>query len=183
MPLSANSPATLDAPFERFAHAALKSFQHPVWGYPFLTQSLTGGGTQILRRLRGGGTHFLRALFLKSTTPPYQEILNSPLWNSILGIAIVAWHTMGWWTKSSMHVVHLISKESWLLIFPHVEFINDNPGGVFEASGPILTAEGGAEGSDIRGRGCKASSLGISDSSRMASIYVKVKPMAMFVRH
>ena len=82
-----------------------------------------------------------------------------------------------------MHVVHLISKESWLLIFPHVKFINDDPGGVFEASGPILTAEGGAEGSGIRIRSDIGISLGISDSSRMASIYVEVKPMAMFVRY
>ena len=44
-PFRAIPPAPIDAAFARFAPAALKSFRHPGrGGYPFLTETLRGGG-------------------------------------------------------------------------------------------------------------------------------------------
>ena len=58
-------PTALDAPFARFAPAALKSFRHPGGGVPIFDSDSEGGGTKIVRRLRGGGVcvfygHFSR---------------------------------------------------------------------------------------------------------------------------
>ena len=46
-------------------------------GYPFLTATSRGGGTQILQGLQGGWGGY--TFFPKNDHPPYQEILNSPL--------------------------------------------------------------------------------------------------------
>ena len=65
-----------------FFHAILPCYPEKLparWGgHPFFTET-PREGTKILRRLRGGGMLLLLALFLKTTTHPFQEILNSPL--------------------------------------------------------------------------------------------------------
>ena len=43
IPLSRYSPAALDAPFARFAPAALKSFRHPGGGVPIFDSDSEGG--------------------------------------------------------------------------------------------------------------------------------------------
>ena len=52
--LSHNSPAALDAPYARFAPAALKSSRHPGGGYPFLTATPRGGYQNLTETPRGG---------------------------------------------------------------------------------------------------------------------------------
>ena len=75
----AQFPAALDAPFARFAPAALISFRHPGGGGTHFWQRLRGGGTKILRRLRGGVCVFYGHFSRKGPSSPLREILNSPL--------------------------------------------------------------------------------------------------------
>ena len=73
--LSRNSPATLDAPFVRFAPAALKIFRL-LGGGPFLTETPRGRVPKFFGDSEEGGMRFLWALFPKRTTPP----LNKKSW-------------------------------------------------------------------------------------------------------
>ena len=73
--LSRNSPATLDAPFVRFAPAALNSLRLPGGGPIFDCDS--EGGYQNFTVIPRGGMRFLRALFPKRTPPPPTLMRNS----------------------------------------------------------------------------------------------------------
>ena len=67
--LSRNSPVALDAPFARFAPAALKSFRHPGGGYPFLTETPREGVPKFYEDSEGGDAFFM-GTFPESTPPP-----------------------------------------------------------------------------------------------------------------
>ena len=70
--LSCNSPAALDAPFARFAPAALKYFWHPGGGAPIF-DSDSEGGYQNLTEIRGGYAFFKGTFPEKDHPPPYEK--------------------------------------------------------------------------------------------------------------
>ena len=80
-PFCAIPPAALDAPFARFAPAALKSFWHP-GGVPIFDRDSRGRGTKILRRLRGGVCIFYRHFSRRGPSPPTRNSEQSLVANS-----------------------------------------------------------------------------------------------------
>ena len=63
-------PATLHAPFARFAPATLKSFRHSGGGDPFLTETLRGGEYQNFTRTPRGVWVFYGHFSRKVPPPP-----------------------------------------------------------------------------------------------------------------
>ena len=70
-------PATLDAPFARFAFADPISFRHS-GGVPIFDSNFDGGVPKFYGDSEGGGMRFLGALFLKRTTPPNKKFWTVP---------------------------------------------------------------------------------------------------------
>ena len=79
MPLSRNSPAALDAPFVRFAPAALNSFRLPGGGTHFWLRP--EGGYQNFTVIPRGGYAFFTDIFPeKDHSHPYEKFWTVPNW-------------------------------------------------------------------------------------------------------
>ena len=69
MPLLRNSPAALNAPFARFAPAALKSFWHPGGGVPIFDSDSEGGVPKFYDESEEGYVFFTGTFPVKDHPP------------------------------------------------------------------------------------------------------------------